>query len=126
MEPLEQWHAEQIVRPVRYATAAELAPRHRRVDIDGMPRLSIGSFHSHRKLLWIEGEDIMDGGSRWLPFEVVHTDYTLPVPPGSGCFLTTSTGLASGNDRTEAVLLAERLIALARDQFYPERTWPAA
>lgn len=104
MEALEQWHAEHIIQPVRFATAAELAPRHRLVDLDGLPRLSIGGFDHHCKLLWIEGEDLVDGGSRWLPFEVVHTDYTLPSPPGAGCFLTTSSGLASGNDRTEAVL----------------------
>jgi ribosomal protein S12 methylthiotransferase accessory factor len=104
MESLEQWHAEHIVQPLRFTTAAELSARHRLVDVAGLPRLSIGSFHPQRKLLWIEGEDLVDGGARWLPLEVVHTDYTRPLPPGSGCFLTTSTGLASGNDRTEAVL----------------------
>jgi ribosomal protein S12 methylthiotransferase accessory factor len=104
MESLEQWHAEHIVQPLRFTTAAELSARHRLVDIAGLPRLSIGAFHPHRKLLWISGEDLGDGGARWLPLEVVHSDYTLPLPPGSGCFLTTSTGLASGNDRTEAVL----------------------
>ena len=104
MESLEQWHAEHIARPVRFTTAAELSAQHRLADVAGLPRLSIGSFHPQRKLLWIEGEDLGDGGPRWVPFEVVHTDYTLPLPPGSGCFLTTSTGLASGNDRTEAVL----------------------
>lgn len=104
MESLEQWHAEHIVQPLRFAAAAELSARHRLADVAGLPRLSIGSFHPQRKLLWIEGEDLVDGGARWLPLEVVHTDYTLPLPPGSGCFLTTSTGLASGNERTEAVL----------------------
>lgn len=104
MESIEQWHAEHIVQPLQFATAIELAVRRRLADCAGLPRLSIGSFHPDRKLLWIEGEDLMDGGSRWLPFEVVHTDYTLPLPPGSGCFLTTSTGLASGNHRIEAVL----------------------
>lgn len=104
MESLEQWHAEHIARPVQFTTAAELSARHRLADVAGLPRLSIGSFHPQRKLLWIEGEDLGDGGARWVPIEVVHTDYTLPLPPGSGCFLTTSTGLASGNDRTEAVL----------------------
>lgn len=104
MESLEQWHAEHIVQPLRFTTAAEQSARHRLADVAGLPRLSIGSFHPQRKLLWIEGEDLVDGGARWLPLEVVHTDYTLPLPPGSGCFLTTSTGLASGNDRTEAVL----------------------
>ncbi|HWU90847.1 MAG TPA: YcaO-like family protein [Kofleriaceae bacterium] len=104
MESIEQWHAEHIVRPLQFVTASELATRHRLVDVAGLPRLSIGSFHPHRKLLWIEGEDLLGGGSRWVPLEVVHTDYTLPLPPGSGCFLTTSTGLASGNERIEAVL----------------------
>jgi ribosomal protein S12 methylthiotransferase accessory factor len=104
MESLEQWHAEHIEQPLRFTTAAELAARQRLVDVAGLPRLSIGSFHPHRKMLWIEARDLVDGGARWLPYEVVHTDYTLPVPPGSGCFLTTSTGLASGNDWTEAVL----------------------
>jgi YcaO-like protein with predicted kinase domain len=104
MESLEQWHAEHIVQPLRFTTAAELSASQRLADVAGLPRLSIGSFHPQRKLLWVEGEDLVDGGARWLPLEVVHTDYTLPLPPGSGCFLTTSTGLASGNDRTEAVL----------------------
>ncbi|MEO8705210.1 MAG: YcaO-like family protein [Kofleriaceae bacterium] len=104
MESLEQWHAEHILQPVRFATATELAARHRLVELEGLPRLSIGSLDPHRKLLWIEGADLVDGDSRWLPFEVVHTDYTLPTPPGAGCFLTTSTGLASGNNHTEAVL----------------------
>jgi YcaO-like protein with predicted kinase domain len=104
MESIEHWHAEHIVLPLQLATATELATRQRLVDTAGLPRLSISSFHAHRKLLWIEGEDLVDGGPRWLPLEVVHTDYTLPLPPGSGCFLTTSTGLASGNHRLEAVL----------------------
>lgn len=104
MESIEQWHAEHIQRPLLLATAAELAQGHRLVELAGLPRLSIGTFHPHHKMLWIEGEELMHGGSLWLPFEVVHTDYTLPLPPGSGCFLTTSTGLASGNHRLEAVL----------------------
>jgi ribosomal protein S12 methylthiotransferase accessory factor len=104
MEAIEQWHAEHIQRSLLFCTAAELSPRHRLVDVTGLPRLSIGSFHPHHKMLWIEGEDIMNGCQLWVPLEVVHTDYTLPLPPGSGCFLTTSTGLASGNHRIEAVL----------------------
>ncbi|KYF92077.1 hypothetical protein BE20_12820 [Sorangium cellulosum] len=104
MEAIEQWHAEHILQPLHFCTAAELSARHRLVDLAGLPRLSIGSFHPHHKMLWIEGEDAMSGGPLWVPLEVVHSDYTVPLPPGSGCFLTTSTGLASGNDRLEAVL----------------------
>jgi YcaO-like protein with predicted kinase domain len=106
MEALEQWHAEHILRPVRYAGAAELSSHHALVDIAGLPRLSLREFDAHQKRLWIDGEDLSDGGARLVPFEVVHTDYTVPAPPGAGCFLTTSTGLASGNDRTEAIVHA--------------------
>jgi YcaO-like protein with predicted kinase domain len=104
MEALEQWHAEHILRLVRYAGAAELAPQHALVDVAGLPRLSLGDFDAAQKRLWIDGEDLLGGTTLLVPFEVVHTDYTVPAPPGAGCFLTTSTGLASGNDRIEAIV----------------------
>jgi ribosomal protein S12 methylthiotransferase accessory factor len=34
---------------------------------------------------------------------VVHTNYTLPLPTGSGCFPASSNGLASGNHLLEAI-----------------------
>jgi ribosomal protein S12 methylthiotransferase accessory factor len=34
---------------------------------------------------------------------MVHTNFTLPLPPGSGCFPLSSNGLASGNHRLEAM-----------------------
>ena len=37
----------------------------------------------------------------WLPYEMVHTNYTLPFPSGSGCFIDHSNGLASGNTQPE-------------------------
>ncbi|WP_437991648.1 YcaO-like family protein [Sorangium sp. So ce145] len=104
MESIEQWHAEHILRPMVFGTAAELAATRRLVDLAGLPRLAIGAFQPHRKLLWLDGVDLFDGAPRALPLEVVTTDYTSPRPPGSGCFLTTSTGLASGNDALEATL----------------------
>ncbi|WP_437905829.1 YcaO-like family protein [Sorangium sp. So ce327] len=104
MESIEQWHAEHILRPMVFGTAAELAATRRLVDLAGLPRLAIGAFQPHRKLLWLDGVDLFDGAPRAVPLEVVTTDYTSPRPPGSGCFLTTSTGLASGNDALEATL----------------------
>jgi ribosomal protein S12 methylthiotransferase accessory factor len=103
MEALEQWHAEHIIQPVRYAAASELAG-HRLVELARLPRHALGAFDPHQKRLWIDGEALLGGGTCLLPFEVVHTDYTVPAPPGAGCFLTTSTGLASGNERDEAIV----------------------
>jgi ribosomal protein S12 methylthiotransferase accessory factor len=40
----------------------------------------------------------------WLPYELVHANYTLPFPTGSGCFLASTNGLASGNHRLEAIV----------------------
>jgi ribosomal protein S12 methylthiotransferase accessory factor len=38
----------------------------------------------------------------WVPYEVVHSNYTHPLPTGSGCFAATTNGLASGNHLLEA------------------------
>ena len=54
-------------------------------------------------LLWIEGMDLLGGGPVWVPFELVSTNYTLPLPPGSGCFQANTNGLASGNHSLEAI-----------------------
>ena len=45
----------------------------------------------------------MDGGPVWVPLELVSANYTLPLPPGSGCFQATTNGLASGNHPLEAI-----------------------
>jgi ribosomal protein S12 methylthiotransferase accessory factor len=73
------------------------------VDVGRLPRLSSGAYHDHLRLLWIEGRDLCGGAPAWLPFEMVHTNYTLPLPPGSGSFSMSSSGLASGNHLLEAV-----------------------
>ncbi len=41
--------------------------------------------------------------SVWLPYELVHANYTLPLPTGSGCFPASTNGLASGNHMLEAI-----------------------
>src|SRR5690606_22754324 len=41
--------------------------------------------------------------STHVPFELVHTNLTLPLPEGSGFFPLTSNGLASGNTLLEAL-----------------------
>jgi ribosomal protein S12 methylthiotransferase accessory factor len=73
------------------------------VSIDDLPRARASRFHLDEPILWIEGHDLLDGSSRWLPYELVHTDYTLPPGPASGCFPANTNGLASGNHLLEAV-----------------------
>ena len=102
MESIESYHAERIALPLKYASYDEMRWTHRVVDVARLPRLSTSAFTPHTPMLWIEGDDLLAGGRKWVPFETVHLNFTLPMPPGSGCFLSGSNGLASGNSLAEA------------------------
>jgi len=103
MEAVETFHAESITRPLILATARELDRSHPLANIELMPRARASRFGPDEPILWIEGQDIVGGSSRWLPYEFVHTDYTLPSGPASGYFPANTNGLASGNHLLEAV-----------------------
>lgn len=102
MESVEGYHAERILAPLKHASYEELRYGHRVVDVDRLPRPDASRFHPELRLLWIEGHDLVADAPTWVPYELVHTDYTLPQPTGSGCFPGTSNGLASGNHLLEA------------------------
>lgn len=105
MESIEQWHAEHSMRPLLFSTVTQmLAAGHMPVQVDSIAKLPTRAFTPHKKISWTEGVDLMSGQACWVPFELVHTDYTEPLPPGAGCFQISSNGLASGNHRLEAIL----------------------
>ncbi|MBN1205353.1 MAG: YcaO-like family protein [Myxococcaceae bacterium] len=103
MEAIESYHAEHITLPLKLATYHQLCFTHRLADVAALPRYTSSAFHPDLRTLWIEGRSLFDGTSRWLPYELVHTDFTLPFPPGSGSFVMSSSGLASGNHLAEAI-----------------------
>ncbi|WP_437311107.1 YcaO-like family protein [Sorangium sp. So ce388] len=103
MEAAELYHAERITSPLKLGSYNELRFSHPLVDVEALPRLRVSTFHPGSPLLWIEAFDWLEGEPIWVPFELVHTNYTLPLPAGSGAFLTSSNGLASGNHVFEAV-----------------------
>jgi ribosomal protein S12 methylthiotransferase accessory factor len=103
MEAIELYHAERIRTPVILASHAELRHSHPLADVARLPRLSLERFHDHLTLPWIEGVDLLQRRPAWVPFELVHCNFTLPLPPWSGCFPMTSNGLASGNHVLEAI-----------------------
>jgi ribosomal protein S12 methylthiotransferase accessory factor len=45
----------------------------------------------------------LSGENLFVPYEMVHMDYTTPLPDGHGCFTASSNGLASGNRVVEAI-----------------------
>src|SRR5512142_1484780 len=103
MESIELYHAERIIQPLLLASANELRFRYRLVPIESLPRVSVSVFHSNLPILWIEGTDLNSSEACWVPYELVHMNYTIPLPTGSGCFVMSSNGLASGNHLLEAI-----------------------
>ena len=104
MESVEGYHAEHVLLPLRFACMEDMRQSARMAAIDSLPRLEGSPFNSQFPITWIESEDLVSGQSLWLPYEMVHTNYTCPRLPGSGCFPASSNGLASGNNIDEATV----------------------
>lgn len=103
MESIETWCAEHIVRPVFFASAGELATQNRVVNTERLCRVAGSQISNDTRILWIAGREIVGGKDCLLPYELVHADFTLPRPPGSGYFLLSTNGLASGATMTQAL-----------------------
>ena len=103
MEAIECHCAEHITRPLQQASIREMAARHRIPAPDALARPRHAAHDSDAPMLWIEGRQLDDNAATWLPFELVHCDYTIPDAPGAGRFLLSSNGLASGNAAEEAI-----------------------
>lgn len=106
MEAVESFHAEHIDRPLRIESYAQLRRQAPVVDLDGLPKTLGARFDLHRRLAWIEGYDLLKDKPAWVPIELVHADFRIPPPEGSGFFLQTSNGLAAGNHFLEALIHA--------------------
>lgn len=102
MEALELAHAEHIDRPLVLSNYLELSRTRLVADVLRLPLCAGGRYNDQLQFLWMEGYDLVHGESIWVPFELISADSTITLP-GSGCFLSTSNGLASGNHVLEAV-----------------------
>jgi ribosomal protein S12 methylthiotransferase accessory factor len=103
MEAIESYHAERPELLLRLESYEELSRRHSVMNVGKLPRISTGNFTHTKRILWCEGRELSSEESRFVPYETVHTDFTLPLPSGSGCFMMSSNGLASGNHPMEAI-----------------------
>lgn len=102
MESIENYHAERIRLPLTLATWREMREREPTLAIERLPRVAGSSLHDGTRMLWLQGHEIFEGQPTMLPFEVVHADYTLPLPTCSGALVMSDSGVASGNDPLEA------------------------
>ncbi|CAM3647009.1 YcaO-like family protein [Vibrio aerogenes CECT 7868] len=104
MEAIESYHGEHIDLPLRRASYHELRQKQAVVDVDTLPKLAFSQFSEHARILWVEGQDLQTSQPLYVPYEIVHCDYTLPLPTGSGALVMSTNGLASGNTVEEAIV----------------------
>jgi ribosomal protein S12 methylthiotransferase accessory factor len=102
MESVETWHAEHMELPLRLGSVDDVRFRLPLAELDGLPRCREMPYSPEAPLLWVEGRELTSDKPLFVPYELVHTNYTLPRPTGAGMFLATSNGLASGNIPAEA------------------------
>ena len=95
MEAAECFLAENPLMPLRRAAVGELPDA---IAIDRLPRRA--DPHPAQRFLWAEGVDLIAGRPRWVPFELVHADFTAPAEPG--LFTATTNGMGAGQDTTRS------------------------
>jgi ribosomal protein S12 methylthiotransferase accessory factor len=103
MEAAEGYHAERINHPLRLGSARDLQGTLALADVDRLPRQRQSRWDPDLPILWIEALDLASAEAVWVPYEVVHGNYSHPLPAGSGCFAASTNGLASGNHPLEAI-----------------------
>jgi ribosomal protein S12 methylthiotransferase accessory factor len=125
MEAVEHHSAERTALVVRWASQEELTAEERVVDVSALPQFK-RRYQPRTRIMWTLATELTTHEHVWVPHELVHLDFTVPLPPGSGWFLGGSNGLASGNHPLEALLhgLAEVIERDALSLFY-QRTAPA-
>ena len=102
MESLENYHAERVRQPLVLASWEEMRARGPTLELSALPRLAGSMLDPRAPFLWTEGHEILGRTSIWLPFELVHTAYTVPFPTASGAFQMNDSGVAAGNHPLEA------------------------
>lgn len=102
MEATELYHGEDIAARARTLSYTELSAKAVAVS----PLLLAGTgttLPEDAEIPWIEGYDLLQGECCWVPWEIVHTDYTLPTAHSGKYFLSGTNGIGAGNHLLEAL-----------------------
>ena len=105
MEAIELFHGEDITARTR--VASERAISADRCAVASATLCGTGNpLPASAAIRWIEGYDLLCREGCWVPWEVVHTDYTLPTEHSGLHFLSGTNGIAAGNHLLEALSAA--------------------
>jgi ribosomal protein S12 methylthiotransferase accessory factor len=103
MESIELHHGEHAAAPDMVASYRTLCRRHQVVNPRTIePGVRGDAYDSGRPIAWIRGTDLPSGAPVFVPHARIDMSSSR-AHPDDGLFLVTSTGLASGNQRAEAL-----------------------
>ena len=103
MEAIECHHSEYVRPPDLVASHRTVRRRHQAVAPRQLqPGIRWKAYDDARPIAWIRGTDVANGEDVLVPHARVDLDWSR-AHPDSGLFLVTSTGLAAGNEREEAL-----------------------
>lgn len=105
MEAIELFHGEDISARTRLASYREISADSCVVAPSSLPGTGT-PLPDGTEIAWIEGYDLLCRESCWVPWEIVHTDYTLPTSHSGQHFLSGTNGIAAGNHLLEALSAA--------------------
>src|SRR5262249_34494722 len=102
MESIENWHAEHIELPARLESYWRLSHRSPVLDVFDIPLRSGGVFRPELAMHWLQGYDLLNGQTVWVPYECVTMNTGLAFSMRTS-FYSNNNGLASGNHLLEAI-----------------------
>lgn len=103
MEAIESHCSEHVAPPDVTASFRTVRRRHEAIaPRDLQPGVRWKAYDDSRPIAWIRGIDLASGVAVLVPHARIDLDWSRVHPEG-GMFLTTSTGLAAGNERDEAL-----------------------
>jgi YcaO-like protein with predicted kinase domain len=101
MEAVESWHAEQPLSQIIRGSERQLRSSSPLAGVQ-LPLCQGSAFHEDLEIYWVPATALRDDSYCVVPFELVHTDFTVPGPDPVHCFSASTNGLASGNSLLEA------------------------
>ncbi len=104
MEAVELFHAENVSLATETCSGTDICRTGGRIAWDLLPKLSGTGLTADTCVVWTQAAVFGSGEPVWVPFEMVHADFSLPFCEHAGYFPCTSTGLAAGNTLNEAVV----------------------
>lgn len=102
MEAAELAHGENLGGRVRWASLRSLDIGARAAPLALLPGTD-RPLDANTELPWVEGFDLVDGRSCWLPADLIHTEFKSGETKFGDYFPASSNGLASGNHLLEAI-----------------------